>query len=80
MKNRGSKFVAVVLVLAAFALMVVSIIERGSGQFWMPWLHLVAWALLMIGVAVFTYVPEEAADARSLYGDLRVEEKSRKAV
>lgn len=64
MKGRAVKYVvAGVIVAAGVALLAASFVQRNAGQLWMPWLHLVGWAVLMVGVAVLTYDPEEAAKA-----------------
>lgn len=68
-KTSLRKAVGAIIVLAALALMVLSIVERNGGQLWMPWMHLVSWVVVMIGVAAFTYEPEEASRARLQQGD-----------
>jgi preprotein translocase subunit SecY len=68
------KFIAGVIFLGGLALMVVSVVQRDAGQLWMPWMHVVSWAVIMVGVAAFTYEPEEAIQARTQYGEANPDE------
>lgn len=62
---RGSKVGAAVFGVAAAVLLVLSVIERDAGVLWMPGMHVLGWALLMVAVALLTYTPEDAEAARA---------------
>lgn len=71
--------IAGVIVLAGLVLMALSVVNRDAGQFWMPWMHVASWAVIMVGVAAFTYEPEEAIQARKRYGELEPEEIAKRS-
>ena len=67
MKGRGLAIgTGIVLALAGVVLLVFSVINRDAGMLWMPWLHIVGWALILVAVAFWSYSPEEASRAKRL--------------